>query len=45
MRPKVSDEIKAKLLAGLYEDLMPDPPSRNQNQSPRLSLAVPTDAQ
>jgi hypothetical protein len=26
MRPKVSDEIKAKILAGLYEDLMPDPP-------------------
>lgn len=25
MRPKVSDEIKAKLLAGLYEDLMPKP--------------------
>ena len=26
MKPRVSDEIKAKLLAGLYEDLMPDPP-------------------
>jgi hypothetical protein len=26
MRPKVSDEIKAKILKGLYEDLMPKPP-------------------
>jgi len=26
MKPKVSDEIKAKLLARVYEDLMPDPP-------------------
>ena len=28
MKPKVSDEIKAKLLAGLYEDLMPKPPPK-----------------
>jgi hypothetical protein len=26
MKPRVKDEIKAKILAGLYEDLMPDPP-------------------
>jgi hypothetical protein len=26
MKPKVSDEIKAKLLARVYTDLMPDPP-------------------
>ena len=25
MKPRVSEEIKAKLLAGLYEDLMPKP--------------------
>jgi hypothetical protein len=28
MKPKVSDEIKAKLLARVYEDLMPDPPPK-----------------
>jgi hypothetical protein len=26
--PKVSDEIKAKLLARVYTDLMPDPPPK-----------------
>lgn|SRR5262249_12660499 len=26
MKPKVSDEIKAKLLARVYTDLMPNPP-------------------
>jgi hypothetical protein len=26
MKPRVKDEIKAKILANLYEDLMPDPP-------------------
>jgi hypothetical protein len=28
MKPKVSDEIKAKLLARVYTDLMPDPPPK-----------------
>jgi len=27
MKPRVSDEIKAKLLARVYTDLMPDPPT------------------
>jgi hypothetical protein len=41
MRPKVSDEIKAKLLAGLYEDLMPDLPPKPEAEivsfPPKLS--------
>ena len=28
MKPKVSDEIKAALLARVYTDLMPDPPPK-----------------
>jgi hypothetical protein len=41
MRPKVSDEIKAKILAGLYEDLMPYPPPKPEAEivpfPPKLS--------
>ena len=38
MKPRVSDEIKAKLLAGLYEDLMPDPPP--PKPKPKLEAEV-----
>ena len=38
MKPKVSDEIKAKLLARVYTDLMPDPPK--PKPKPKLEAQV-----
>jgi hypothetical protein len=38
MKPKVSDEIKAKLLARVYTDLMPDPPK--PKPKPKLQAEV-----
>jgi hypothetical protein len=38
MKPKVSDEIKAKLLARVYTDLMPDPPP--PKPKPKLEAEV-----
>ena len=38
MKPRVSDEIKAKLLARVYTDLMPDPPP--PKPKPKLEAEV-----
>jgi hypothetical protein len=38
MKPKVSDEIKAKLLARVYTDLLPDPPP--PKPKPKLEAEV-----
>ena len=38
MKPRVSDEIKAKLLARVYTDLMPDPPK--PQPKPKLEAEV-----
>jgi hypothetical protein len=38
MKPRVSDEVKAKLLARVYTDLMPDPPP--PKPKPKLEAEV-----